>query len=154
MRRLAVIIFVVNAIFVGAAIFARRLIPTHGDESSDTFALLASMSGIEFASRSQALSVGKATAFLGGIELDLRNAHIVDGAVLELVTVFGGIAVAVPPTWRVEVRQRALVGGVENNTDPDAAREGAPLLVIDASASFGGIAIGVKEPAAQETAPL
>jgi len=150
LRRAATAIFIINALFVGAAIFARRLIPTYGDEDSDTFALLASMSGVEFRSRARALSTGKATAFLGGIELDLRDAVIVDGATLQLRAVLGGISVIVPDGWRVEVRQRVVAGEVVNETEPDEAPEDAPVLIVDAAAQFGGIAIGVKEPAAVE----
>lgn len=151
LRRAASVIFIINAVFVGAAIFARRLIPTHGDEGSDTFALLASMSGVEFKSHAEAFSSGKATAFLGGVELDLRGAQIVDGATLELRAVLGGIAVAVPVGWRVEVRQSAVAGEVVNETRPDEAPDDAPLLVIDAATYFGGIAIGVKDPATVES---
>jgi hypothetical protein len=145
-RRAATALFIINALFVGAAIFARRLIPTHGDETTDTFAVLASMSGVEFRSAAAALSSAEATALLGGIELDLRGAQIVDGARLVMRAVLGGIALVVPPGWRVEVRRRVLAGEVEVDTDPDAAGDDAPLLVIDAAAYFGGITIGTKEP--------
>jgi hypothetical protein len=109
------------------------------------------MSGLEFRSHAPALAVGKATAFLGGVDLDLRGAGIVDGAMLELRAVLGGISVTVPGGWRVEVRQSAVAGEVVNATEPDEAPDDAPVLVIDAVAWFGGIAIGVEEQAAVES---
>jgi len=35
----------------------------------------------------------------------------------------------------------AFAGGTENLTDPDAAADDAPLLIVDARAYFGGIAV-------------
>ncbi|MGB5167468.1 MAG: hypothetical protein WBP49_03575, partial [Acidimicrobiia bacterium] len=62
-------------------------------------------------------------------------------ATLELTAVAGGIEVTVPTKWRVEMTSTVFAGGTENLTDPDAADDDAPLLVVDARAYFGGIAI-------------
>jgi hypothetical protein len=58
-------------------------------------------------------------------------------------TLFGGIAVRVPPTWRIESSLKATMGGVDARTpaqdDPDA-----PVLEVDGMALFGGVAVGSK----------
>ena len=50
--------------------------------------------------------------WLGGIAVDLREAQLAPDAHLELGSLFGGIALRVPPGWRVESDVRSLAGGV------------------------------------------
>jgi len=140
-KRLLIGMVVVNALFVAAALIFKRTLPAFGDEESETFALVASMDGVQFASTVSGLKHGAVTAFLGGAEVDLTQATIADRAVLELRAVLGGIDVTVPPEWRVEVDRTAVAGEIVNGTDPDAVAEDAPVLVVPAAAYFGGIQI-------------
>jgi hypothetical protein len=123
-----------------AALIVRRMVPEFGDESDDVVSLVAAMGGRSFASRSDALRSVEAVACMGGIEIDLTHAQIVDGARLRLHAVMGGIQVTVPSGWRVNVVSRSVMGGVGNglarSTDTDA-----PLVVVEASAIMGGIDI-------------
>jgi DUF4097 and DUF4098 domain-containing protein YvlB len=73
--------------------------------------------------------------------IDLTEADFNTSATLELTAVAGGIEVTVPPHWRVEMTSTVFAGGTENLTDPDATDDDAPLLVVDARAYFGGIAV-------------
>ena len=41
-------------------------------------------------------------AWFGGITLDLREATLAPGARLTVNTIFGGVAIRVPPEWRLE----------------------------------------------------
>lgn len=142
-RRLLAAVVVINALLVGAAVFVRRLLPQFGDESSETFALVAAMDGVEFASRANPLKGGSITAYLGGADLDLTEAVIDGEAHLEIRAVLGGVAVRVPETWRVEVMRSVVGGEVVNATEPDAVGDDAPLMLITANVVFGGVAIGV-----------
>jgi hypothetical protein len=130
-----------NVAVVVGALVARRRLPTYGDQDSDTFALVAAMDGVDFVSRADALKVGSGTAVAGGIEIDLTEASIADTATLALTAVMGGIDVVVPPEWQVEMSSKMFMGGIENLTDPDATADDAPLLLVDARAYMGGIAI-------------
>lgn len=130
-----------NVAMVVGALVARRRLPTYGDQDSDTFALVAAMDGVDFASRADALQAGSGTAVAGGIEIDLTEAGLADTATLALTAVMGGIDVVVPPEWQVEMSSKMLMGGIENLTDPDATADDAPLLLVDARAYMGGIAI-------------
>ncbi len=78
---------------------------------------------------------------MGGMTIDLTEAGISTSATLELTAVAGGIDVTVPASWRVEMASTVFAGGVENLTDPDAVVDDAPLLLVDARAYFGGIAV-------------
>jgi hypothetical protein len=62
-------------------------------------------------------------------------------------TLFGGIAIKAPPTWRVESNVKALAGGVDARTPAQDDRE-APVLTLEGMALFGGVAVGAKAEAA------
>jgi DUF4097 and DUF4098 domain-containing protein YvlB len=99
------------------------------------------MDGAEVVNRSDSFRAGSGTAVMGGMTVDLTEAKISTSATLELTAIAGGIDVTVPASWRVEMASTVFAGGTENLTDPDAAADEAPLLLVDARAYFGGIAI-------------
>ncbi len=140
-RRLVVGWIAFLGVSVVAALAVKRLVPAFGGESDDVFSLVYSMSGGEFVSSATELRSGEVTAFMGGAEIDLRGAEIRDGATLSLRAWMGGIDVLVPDSWRVEVASTAFMGGVGNLTDPEGPGEGAPVLLVSASAVMGGIEI-------------
>ena len=128
---------------LSAAALMKRVLRSRGDAESDEVHLVAIFDGIELESRSTAFRGGSLLAWFGGIEVDLREATLAPGARLTLHTLWGGIAIRVPPGWRVESTARAFSGGVAVDgpppDDPDA-----PRLDIDGFALLGGIAVGAK----------
>jgi hypothetical protein len=129
----------------GAA-FAQRAIPSQGDEESDEVRLMAALNGIQLRNRSQAFRGGSMLSWFGGIAVDLREARLAPDAHLDVHSLFGGIAIRVPPGWRVVSNVRALGGGVAVGV-PEPDDPDAPTLVLDGFAAFGGIAVGSKEQA-------
>jgi Cell wall-active antibiotics response 4TMS YvqF len=127
---------------LSAAAFVKRAIPSRGDEDSDEVALVAIFEGIKLKSRSQAFRGGSMFAWVGGIDVDLREAQLAPDATLTLHTLFGGIAVRVPPGVRVESGLTALAGGVDARGLDETP--GAPTLRLEGMAVFGGIAVGAK----------
>lgn len=93
--------------------------------------------GAERRSTSQAFQGGSLTAIMGGIELDLRQAHVVGRAEISVFTLWGGVEITVPPTWRVSVTGLPLLGGWDDRTTPplDPA---APELVVHVTTIMGG----------------
>ena len=134
-------LLLLNVLLVAAAQVAKRMLPSYGDEDSDVFAAVAAMDGAEIVNRSDSFRAGSGTAVMGGMTIDLTDAEISTSATLELTAVAGGIDVTVPANWRVEMASTMFAGGAENLTDPDAVDAVAPLLLVDARAYFGGIAI-------------
>lgn len=122
-----------------SAIVVRRRNPEFGDEADDRFAIVASMDGREFRSTSRGLVEGSALAYMGGIEIDLTDAEIEDGATLAVTAIMGGINIVVPPSWRVEASSVGMMGGVGNATNPDDGD--GPLLIVVAKAIMGGVSI-------------
>ncbi len=140
-KRIVVGFVLLSASSVLAAIAVRRKLPAFGTEADGRFSVVAAMDGAKFTSTTERFEEGRATAFMGGIELDLVEATLAPGAYLTLRAVIGGIDLVVPEHWRVEVMARAVMGGVGNLTDPDSPQDDAPLLLVDALALMGGIEI-------------
>ena len=135
-----------------AAAFVKRAVPSRGDEESDDVTLVAIFDGINLKSRAKAFKGGSLFAWFGGIDVDLREAELAPDARLSAHTLFGGIAVRLPPGWRVESELKALVGGVDARglaEEPDA-----PTLRLDGMAVFGGIAVGAKAAEIPEEADV
>ncbi len=126
-----------------SAALLKRAVPSRGDEESDEVALAAVLDGIELENRSQAFRSGSMLSWLGGIAVDLRGAQLApDGARLDVHAIFGGIAIRVPPGWRVESSVKAIGGGVAVPSLPEA--QDAPTLRLEGFSAFGGIAVTAK----------
>jgi predicted membrane protein len=105
----------------------------------DAFALFA---GLERRVDSPAFRGGKATAIMGGIDLDLRGAGLAGGeAAIDLSVIMGGITLRVPRGWRVEMDARPLLGGIEDKHIYEPATQGGGTLRVKATAIMGGIEI-------------
>jgi hypothetical protein len=126
---------------LAAAAFMKRAVPSRGDDESDELALVAILGGIELASRAKSFRGGSMLSWFGGIAVDLREAELAPGARLSVNTLFGGVAIRTPPSWRVESKATSLFGGVDAPS-PAAAAPDASVLTLEGLAIFGGIAVG------------
>ena len=129
--------------FAGAAAFVKRSLPSRGDEESDEVALVAIFDGVTLKSRATAFRGGSMLAWFGGVAVDLREAQLAPDAHISAHSLFGGIAIRVPPGWRVKSNAKALSGGVAIDA-PDPGDPAAPMLTLDGFALFGGIAVGAR----------
>jgi hypothetical protein len=128
---------------LGSAALMKRVLPSRGDADSDEVALVAIFDGIELESHASAFKGGSMFTWFGGIAVDLRGATLAPDAHLTLNTLWGGIAIRVPPEWQVESTAKALGGGVAIKP-PGVEVPDAPRLTIDGFAVLGGIAVGAK----------
>ena len=92
-------------------------------------------------SRSTDFRGGSASATLGGCDIDLRQASILDGetAVLDALALMGGIEVRVPEDWTVETRGMAVLGGFEDKTRRPL--DDRKKLVVTGLAVMGGVEV-------------
>ncbi len=88
---------------------------------------------------------GTITAIFGGSEFDMRQVELnPDGAVVDVVTIFGGTKFIVPPDWNVVSDAVAILGGISDkrpqkmNPDP---KDTGKTLIIKGVAIFGGVEI-------------
>lgn len=130
--------------FLGAAAVVKRMLPSRGDEESDALALVAIFDGIELENRAPSFRGGSVFTWFGGISLDLREATLGSNAHLSVNALFGGVAIRVPPSWRLESALESLAGGVDVRAG--AASPDAPTLRLEGRALFGGIAVGARNP--------
>jgi hypothetical protein len=136
---------------MAAAAFVKRAVPSRGDDQSDEVALVAVYDGIQLRSRAKAFRGGSLLAWYGGVEVDLAEATLAPQTHLSVHTLFGGIAIRVPPGCRIESSLHALVGGVDVHA-PEPPSPDAPTLTLDGLAVFGGIAVGAKREAPNDDA--
>ena len=128
---------------LASAALMRRMFPSRGDAESDEVALVAILDGVAVKSRAQAFRGGSMFSWLGGIAVDLREAQLAPDAHLDVRSLLGGIAIRVPPGWRIEADVKAIGGGVAVNT-PEPGTDASPTLRLEGFSAFGGIAVGAK----------
>ncbi len=135
----------VLVIFIGVWILIGALsrgLPAATNIKEGTLDLFAIVSGLDRRVDTPDFRGGKATAIMGGIDLDLRGAGLAEGsAALDLSVIMGGITLRVPHNWRVEMEARPLLGGVEDKHTYEPGAQAGGTLRVRASAILGGIEI-------------
>lgn len=99
--------------------------------------VLALFGGNELRVGQEEFTGAQLSAVFGGVELDLREASIRDGAVIDLFTFAGGVEIRLPAEARVVNQVSAFLGGVEDKskaTGPDG-----PRLHLRGQAMLGGL---------------
>jgi hypothetical protein len=140
-------------ILVGAALVMQTLRRGHDatDGTEDTLTAFAVLSGVKRVITSPRFRGGELTLFMGGGQIDLREASIPRGeqATLDIFAVMGGCEIIVPPSWTVELPLVTVMGGVDDKR-PSALPAGvvgaagdlaAPRLVLRGFLMLGGIQI-------------
>jgi Cell wall-active antibiotics response 4TMS YvqF len=133
----------------GAVVLVLAVLFNHSDSlaqnegfqnESDSFDDVAIMSGVKRTNLSKDFRGGEATAVMGGIELDLREA-VMDRreAVLDVSTVMGGMKIRVPETWKVVSRVNTVLGGYKDNTRHPANDD--HRLVLKGTVLMGGLQV-------------
>ena len=77
-------------------------------------------------------------AIFGGIDLDLKNANIVEDKIINATSVFGGLNILVPENINIQVKSTSIFGGVNNKTKN---KEEQPTIYVKAFCLFGGVDI-------------
>ena len=80
---------------------------------------------------------GTVSSVFGGVDLDLRQADIKDGAVIEVFVLFGGVDIIAPNNVVVKNEATAIFGGIDDKTNPGAKAK--KTLYIRGECFFGGI---------------
>ena len=133
---LAIALFGVKLIH--EAIGRKRRTPADGNDTIHAFAM---MSGVKHQSAARDFQGGDANAIMGGVELDLRDAHIANGAgaIVDAFAFWGGVEIIVPRNWKVVSQVMPVMGAYEDNTKPNG--EPGPTLTIRGTAIMGAIEV-------------
>ena len=85
---------------------------------------------------------GEVVAVFGGCDLNLTQTDFEGSIVIEVVAIFGGVKIIVPPSWEVKSEVTAVFGGVDDKRAVGPANDLLKkTLVINGVALFGGVEI-------------
>ena len=130
-----------------AAAYAKGRIQSHGGEEDDEFDVASIFSGQDFSSRAPSLRRGSVLSWYGGGTVDLRGATLDPaGATITARSIFGGIRLVVPETWKIDRDMIAVFGGVGDGRSAERIDESLPVLHLNGFSVFGGIGIVSEAP--------
>lgn len=135
-------IWPVFVIAAGVILIYRAYQPEGGPATNQTphLNVLSILGGGEYRIRTKNLRGGTLVAFMGGFEVDLREADIEGNeAVITINALMGGGVLRVPETWAVSMQVGSFMGGHSLKT-----REGAQTnktLVVKGLAIMGGVEV-------------
>lgn len=113
--------------------------PTAGNDYIDTTAILG---GVKKIVMSKSFKGGNIINFMGGTEINLTQADIQTGIIIDATNIFGGTKLIVPPTWDVQTDVVAIFGGVDDKRQITAnAPNPTKILKLEGTCIFGGIEI-------------
>jgi len=132
---------------VGDGSWASRIT---GGEGSSTWGV-AVMAGFQRKGRWTVPKRFTGFAFMGGGEIDLREANFADREVeINCVAIMGGIEVIVPPGVEVVVRGLGIMGGFDERPHEAPDDPDAPRVIVTGLALMGGVEIYRKLPRAEQ----
>ena len=121
------LVILAGSVIVWQSLRGRRL---RGNEPSDAVVnAIAILSGVHRGSRARAFRGGEVTAFMGGCEIDLRQAEIHGEAVIDVFAMWGGIEIRVPESWNVIGQMTPVMGGFEDSTRASGDARNHTLIV-------------------------
>jgi hypothetical protein len=82
-----------------------------------------------------------AIAVMGGIDIDLREAELADGAEILAVPVMGAVSITVPEGVSVEMSGFALMGGNSGPDDKVLPLPNSPIVRVRAFSLMGGVVV-------------
>ncbi|MDX3454485.1 DUF1707 domain-containing protein [Streptomyces sp. ME02-8801-2C] len=131
---------------VGGGSWAERVV---GGEGTSRWGV-AIMGGFQRKGRWTVPRVFNSVAFWGGGELDLREANFAEHeVVINCVAIMGGVDVIVPPGVEVVVRGIGIMGGFDHSQEGVLGDPGAPRVIIQGFAFWGGVGVTRKLPKAE-----
>ncbi len=140
-------------IWLGLSMMWRRRPVVSQSVSEDVVHLNAVLGGHDRIVKSNAFRGGSASAFMGGVDLDLREAQPVpEGAELQVNAMLGGVEIRVPSHWNVQLEGTPILGGFVDSRRhsaggmaggaPSGGTMGAgPVLRVKGSVFMGGVEV-------------
>lgn len=108
------------------------------DERISKFGILC---GLNPKISAQSFKGGEVNAFMGGVEVDLRDADVgEEEAVIVVFAMMGGIEILVPRTWTVTAHVTPFMGAMEDKTDR-AESDPDKRLTIKGFVMMGGVEV-------------
>lgn len=91
---------------------------------------------------SKNLKGGEIVSVFGGCDLNLTQANFEGSIVIEVVAIFGGVKIIIPPTWEVKNEVTAIFGGIDDKRALMPYQgEVRKIVYLKGLALFGGVDI-------------
>lgn len=107
--------------------------------------VVAIMGGEERKGRWRPARRTNALSIMGGVDIDLREAELADGAEILATAVMGAVTITVPPGVSVEMSGFALMGGNTGPHDKSLPLPDAPVVHVRAYSLMGGVVVERKK---------
>lgn len=127
-------------ILVGFSILMNRSAARLRVSKTEREDITAILGGSDQRNSSQDFKGSKVSAIMGGVKLDLRKAVIKKEATIEIFTFWGGVELLVPSNVIVKNKSSVILGGIEDKTEHDTAKD-APVLYITGDIIMAGVEV-------------
>lgn len=85
---------------------------------------------------------GEVVAVFGGSDINLTQADFEGTIAIDVVAIFGGLKIIIPPGWEVRSEVAAIFGGIDDKrTIAAPVEEPSKIIIIKGVAVFGGVDI-------------
>ena len=84
---------------------------------------------------------GDVVSIFGGAEINLTQADFNGSIAIEVVQIFGGTKLIIPPHWQIRSEMVAIFGGIEDKRPPQLTYDEDKVVVLHGTTVFGGIEI-------------
>ncbi len=82
---------------------------------------------------------GEVVNIFGGTELNFTQADITETAVIDVVAIFGGVKIIVPPDWDVRINLVHIFGGTDDKRSVQPSLNNKKVLMLTGTVIFGGV---------------
>lgn len=84
---------------------------------------------------------GDIVSVFGGAEINLTQADFQGSIAIEVVQIFGGAKLIIPPHWQIRSEMVAIFGGIDDKRPPQLTYDEDKVVVLHGTTIFGGIEI-------------
>jgi len=84
---------------------------------------------------------GDVVTIFGGAEINLTRADFNGQIVIEMVQIFSGAKLIIPPHWQIRSEMVAVFGGIEDKRPPQNNYDENKVVILNGTTFFGGIEI-------------
>jgi predicted membrane protein len=84
---------------------------------------------------------GDIVSVFGGAEINLMQCDFNGSIHIDMVQIFGGAKLIVPPHWQIRSEMAAIFGGIEDKRPPQVNYDANKVVILHGTTLFGGIEI-------------